>query len=131
MQYSVGVRDAGLNAKIAAVGPDAILKIWSGPKPANCVAADSGVALAVVALPTTWMAAASLGSITKTGTWEDIAADATGTAGHFRIYDSGETFCGIQGSVGLSGTDMVVDDVNLTIGQPFVVTSFTIIDNNG
>ncbi len=131
MQYSVAVRNAKLDAIEAQIGSSAILKIWSGLKPASCALSDSGVALAIVALPADWMAAAVSGSKSMLGTWEDTSADATGTAGHFRIYDSGGTICGIQGSVGTSSADMIVDSVNFTMGQPFTVTSFTITENNG
>lgn len=131
MQYSETVRNAKLDSIEDAIGASAILKIRTGPKPLNCAAADAGSVLATVALPADWMAAASSGSKSMSGTWEDTSADATGVAGHFRIYDSGETECGIQGTVGLSSADMIVDSINFSIGQPFTVTAFTIRDNNG
>lgn len=131
MQYSVAVRNAGLDARIAAIGPSPILKIRSGAVPANCAAADSGIVLATLSLPATWMAAASGGSISKSGTWQDLTADATGVAAHFRIYDSGGTICGIQGTVGASSANMIVSSTNLVMGQPFVVDTFTLRDNNG
>lgn len=131
MQYSVAVRNAGLDARVAAIGPSPILKIRSGAVPANCAAADSGIVLATLSLPATWMAAASGGSISKSGTWQDLTADATGVASHFRIYDSGGTICGIQGTVGASSANMIVSSTNLVMGQPFVVDTFTLRDNNG
>lgn len=131
MQYSVLVRNAKLDAIETAIGPDAILKVWSGGKPATCALADSGVALAIVQLPSDWMNAAASGSKSMAGTWQDISAEANGTAGYFRIYDSGGTICGIQGTVGISAADMIIDSINFTAGQPFSVTSFTLNDNNG
>ena len=79
------------------------------------------------------MAAASGGSKALSGTWQDLSADASGTAGHFRIYDSGGTVCHIQGTVTISGGggDMTVDNNVLASGQQFTVTSFTISDPNG
>jgi hypothetical protein len=76
------------------------------------------------------MAAASSGSKALSGTWQDASADATGTAAHFRVYDSGGSTCHIQGTVGTSGTDMIVDSVSFTAGQQFNVTSFTLTDGN-
>lgn len=130
LQYSMPVRNAKLDAIETAVGASAILKIRTGPLPASCAAADSGVVLASVALPVDWMAPAAGGSKGKAGTWEDTAADDTGIAAHFRVYDSGGATCHIQGTVAASGADMIVDDVNFNLGQAFVVNSFTISDNN-
>src|SRR5690349_16125987 len=110
LQYSVTVNNARLDAIESTVGTSAILKIRTGAPPATCAPADSGTVLATVNLPSDWMAAASSGSKAKSGTWQDTAADASGTAAHFRIYDSGGTTCHIQGTVGTSGTDMIVDN---------------------
>lgn len=130
LQYSTTVRNAKLDAIETAIGTSAILKIRTGSVPANCAAADSGTVLATVNLPSDWMAAASSGSKAKSGTWEDTSADASGTAAHFRVYDSGGSTCHIQGTVGTSGTDMIVDSTSFTAGQDFIVNTFTITDNN-
>jgi hypothetical protein len=42
-------------------------------------------------LPADWMAVAASGSKGLLGTWQDASADATGTAGHYRIKASGVT----------------------------------------
>jgi hypothetical protein len=76
------------------------------------------------------MAAAASGSKAKSGTWEDTAADNTGTAAHFRIYASDGTTPHLQGTVGVSGTDMTVDSTSFTAGQNFTVTGFTITAGN-
>lgn len=130
LQYSVSVRNAKLDAIETAISTSAIMKIRTGAVPANCAAADAGTVLATVALGSDWMAAASGGAKAKSGTWEDTSADASGTAAHFRIYASDGTTCHIQGTVGTSGTDMIVDSVSFTAGQSFTVNTFTITDNN-
>jgi hypothetical protein len=132
MQYSVTVRNARLDSVETAIGTSPILRIRSGAVPANCAAADTGTVLATVNLPSDWMAAASNGSKSMSGTWEDTSADATGMAGHFRIYDSGGTVCHIQGTVTITagGGDMIVDNTSFAVGQNFVVTSFTISSGN-
>ena len=78
------------------------------------------------------MAAASSGSKSKSGTWEDLSADATGTAGHFRLYDSAGTTCHLQGTVTATGGggDMEVSSTSFTAGQSFTVTTFTLTDGN-
>ena len=62
----------------------------------------------------------------------DASADATGTAAHFRLYDSAGTTCHLQGTVTATGGggDMTVDSVSFTAGQQFTVTSFTLTDGN-
>lgn len=128
LQFSTAVRNAMLDAIEAAAGTLAILMIRSGPPPANCGTADSGTVLATLALPSDYMAAASGGSKAKSGTWEDTAADATGTAAHFRLYASDGTTCHAQGTVTVTGGggDMEVNDPAFVAGSVFTVTTFTI-----
>jgi hypothetical protein len=130
VQYSTTVRNAKLDAVETAIGVSPTLKIFTGSKPAACATADSGTVLATLALPSDWMAAASGGSKAKSGTWQDLAADGSGTAGYYRIYDSGGT-CHMQGTCGLSAADMILDSIQFTASQQFSVTSFQINDNNG
>lgn len=132
LQLSTAVRNARLDSIESTIGTSAIMRIRSGAAPANCAAADSGTVLATLTLPSDWMAAASSGSKAKSGTWEDASADATGTAAHFRIYDSGGTVCHIQGTVTATGGggDMTVDNTSFASGQSFTVTSFTLTDGN-
>ena len=92
-QFSTTSRNAALDAIEAAIGTSAVLKIRTGAAPATCGTADSGTVLATMSLPSDWLAAASSGSKAKSGTWQDAAADAAGTAGHFRIYASDGTTC--------------------------------------
>lgn len=132
VQLSVAVRNARLDAIETSIGTSAVLKIRSGAAPANCGTADSGTVLATLNLPTDWMAAASSGSKSKSGTWEDLTADATGTAGHFRVYASDGTTCGIQGTVTATGGggDMTLDNTPIASGQAVSITTFTLTDAN-
>lgn len=132
LQYSTAVRNARLDVVESTIGTSAILKIRTGSAPANCAAADSGTVLATLNLPSDWMAAASSGTKSKSGTWEDSSADASGTAAHFRVYASDGTTCHMQGTVTVTGGggDMTVDSVSFTAGQTFTVTSFTLTAGN-
>jgi hypothetical protein len=132
MQYSVAVRNARLDVVETTVGASAILKVRTGAAPATCATADSGTVLATVNLPADWMANAVNGVKSMSGTWEDTAADAAGTAGHFRIYDPAGTVCHIQGTVSMSGGggDMVLDNTSFAAGQDFIVSSFTLTAGN-
>lgn len=132
IQLSTTVRNARLDQIESTIGATAVLKIFTGSAPANCGTADSGTVLATVTLPSDWMNAASGGSKTKLGTWEDTSADATGTAAHFRLYESTGTTCHLQGTVTATsgGGDMEVDNTSFASGQQFTVSSFTLTDGN-
>lgn len=125
-QFSVATRNAAIDAIETAIGSAPTLEIRSGTVPANAAAADSGTVLATMTLPADWMAAASAGVKTLLGTWQDLAADAAGTAGHFRIKVGATTH--IQGTVTLSGGggDMTVDNTNMAVGQQITITSFSL-----
>ena len=126
-QFSVAARNAALDAIETATGTAPTLTIRSGAAPTDCAVADSGTVLATLALPPDWMAVASGGSKGLAGTWQDIAADAAGTAGHFRI-KQGAT-CHLQGSVTASGGggDMTLNTASITVGQQVTITAFTLI----
>ena len=132
IQFSVEVRNARLDAIETAIGASAILCIRTGAAPASCATADSGTVLATLNLPADWMADAASGSKSMSGTWQDNSADASGVAGHFRIYDSTGTTCHMQGTVTATGGggDLQVDNVNFAVGQQFTITSFTLTDGN-
>lgn len=132
VQLSVTVRNARLDAIETAIGTSAVLKIRTGAAPATCATADSGTVLATLSLPSDWMAAASSGSKAKSGTWEDLTADNTGTAAHWRLYASDGTTCHAQGTVTATGGggDMTLDNTSISAGQAVSVTSFTLTDGN-
>jgi hypothetical protein len=132
LQFSTTVRNARLDAVETAIGTSAVLKIRTGAAPANCAAADSGTVLASLTLPSDWMSNAAAGAKALLGTWEDTSADNTGTAAHFRIYDSGGTTCHIQGTVTATGGggDMTLDNTSIASAQDVKVTSFTLTDGN-
>lgn len=132
IQYSTAVRNAQLDSFETTVGASAIMKIRSGAAPANCATADSGTVLATLNLPSDWMNAASGGTKTLLGTWQDSSADATGTAGHFRIYASDGTTCGMQGTVTATsgGGDLELQNTSIATGQAVTITAFTITAGN-
>ena len=92
--------------------------------------------MSTVNLPSDWLAAASSGSKAINGLWQDLSADGSGTAAHFRVYNSQATkdgtTCFIQGSVSGTGGggDMEVSSTTFTAGQSFTVNTFTLTDGN-
>jgi hypothetical protein len=125
-QFSVAARNAALDAIETAAGTAPTLTIRTGALPANCAAARTGTVLATLVLPSDWLTAASSGSKALSGTWQDAAADAAGTAAHFSI-DQGAT-CHIQGTVTATGGggDMTIDNTSLATGQQVTITAFNL-----
>lgn len=132
IQLSTAVRNARLDSIETTVGTSAIIRIRTGAAPANCGTADSGTVLAEITCPSDWLAAASGGTKSKNGTWQDLSADNTGTAAHFRLYDSAGTTCHMQGTVTATGGggDMEVSSTSFTAGQSFTISTFTLTDGN-
>ena len=132
LQESASVRNAKLDAIETTVGTSPILRFLTGSPPANCAAAETGTQLANMTLPSDWMAAASGGSKALSGTWQDSSADAGGTLGYWRLYDSGGSTCHMQGTVTATGGggDITVATTTISSGQPFQITSFTLTAGN-
>lgn len=125
LQYSVAVNNARLDAVETAAGVTAKLRIYSGAAPANCAAAATGTLLVEMTLPADWMAAASAGSKSKSGTWSGTGA-AAGTAGYFRIVDNAGTTAHIQGTCGQGAGDMSLDNTSIAVSQVVTVNTFTL-----
>lgn len=132
LQFSAAVRNARADAIESVIGASAILKIFTGAKPADCAAADSGTVLATMNLPADWMSSAASGVKSLLGSWQDSSADASGTAGYFRIYASNGTTCGLQGTVTATGGggDIQLSTVTIVAGQSITITNETITEGN-
>lgn len=126
----------GTNGVIAAL--DALLNtldsgflyIRTGAAPTRCEDADTGTLLATLSLNANAFAAATDGTDKATATANSItgeaSADATGVAGHFRAKTSGGTVV-IQGTVGTSGTDLIIDTTTINTGDTVNVTGSWIV----
>lgn len=132
VQLSAAVRNARLDAIETTIGTGAILKVRTGAQPATVATADSGTVLATLTLPSDWMNAASSGTKTLLGTWEDLTGDAGGTAAHFRLYASDGTTAHMQGTVTATGGggDLQLSSTSITTATSVTVTSFTLTDGN-
>jgi hypothetical protein len=131
IQLSVAVRNARLDVIETTIGTSPKLQIRTGAQPANCAAAASGSLLAEITCPSDWLAAASNGSKALSGSWT-VSASGTGTAAHYRIYDSTGTTCHEQGSVTVTGGggDIELDNVSINSGQTVTITGKTQTDAN-
>jgi hypothetical protein len=132
VQKSTTLRNALLDLNESHIGASPILEIRTGAQPANAAAASSGTLLVQMTLPSDYMAAASGGTKAKSGTWEDPVANATGSPGHWRLFDSGGTTCHMQGSASGpgGGGNLEVSAATITSGQPVTVSAFTWTEGN-
>jgi len=128
IQLSTTVRNAMLDQIESTIGTSSILKIISGSAPADCSVGTTGTVLATLNLPSDWLAAAASGAKSKSGTWQDASADAAGTAGYYRVFDSSGVTCHLQGTVTATGGggDLTLDNTNIAAGQLVTITSFTL-----
>jgi hypothetical protein len=127
---SSALRDALATA--ADIFNSGVLEIRSGAAPGPN-AAESGTLLASITLPADAFTGPSTGVLTKAGTWEDTSADATGTAAHFRIKQSGDTGGAtgstderIEGTVGQGSGDLSLDNTSIAAAQTVTITAFTV-----
>ncbi len=132
MQFSSAVRTARNDVTETTIGTSPQLVLLTGSQPANPAASETGTRVAVMTLPSDWMANAVAGVKAKAGTWQDAAADAGGTVAYFRVYDSAGTTCHIQGSVTITGGggEITLDNNVVVLGQQVTITSFTITEGN-
>jgi hypothetical protein len=117
--YTTAVKNARLDAVTTAAGTTAVLEIGTSAM---------GTVLATIALGNPIAAAASGAVLTLSGfPRSDTSADNTGTAAAARIRTaSGGTDIITGLTVGLSGSDINVDSVNITAGQTVRIDSATI-----
>lgn len=131
IQYSVTLNNAKLDQVETVLGTAAILRIYTGAMPATCATAASGTKLTEDSLPSDWMAAASGAAKAKSGTWT-LNGVAAGTAGYFRLLDSGLAATHMQGTVTATGGggDMTLDNAVIAVSQVITVNTFTITAGN-
>lgn len=131
VRHHVNVRNARLDAIETTLGTSPILELRSGARPTNITDADTGTLLASITLPSDWAAAASGGTKSFLGTWQDLTADNTGTFGHYRLKTSGGV-CYEDGTVSGpgGGGDIVMDSATVTAGQQVSITSFSKTEGN-
>lgn len=129
-RYSTDLRDAQQDALIAEVGAGALIRIFTGAQPASVATAASGTLLGTLTGGSPFAPASSGGVVTANAVTGDSAADATGTAGWFRIFQADGTTAVIDGECGTSGTEMVMPSTSVTAGEPINITAITITRGN-
>lgn len=124
MKTSIVARNAQLNA-LAPLANDGYLRMYTGSQPATPETAASGTLLAELRLAATAFGAAAAGVITANAITADSAANASGDAGWFRVYQSDGATALWDGSVGTSGADLNLNAAAIAAGANVSVSSLT------
>lgn len=128
--FPVLVRNALLDALTTYAGSGAILKIFSGTRPATGGAETTK--LAQLTFSGNIAGAASAGALTLNIPPSDTSADATGTASWARITKADGTTVVTDMSVSATGGggDLQLDSTSITLGGTVAITSGTITAGN-
>jgi len=119
--------------KIDAGASPGYVEVRTGTQPANLGIAATGTLLATLLLsdPAFGDAVDDSGSAKATAnSVTSDAADASGTAGYARAYDSDDTPC-LDGSVGVSGCDFNFTSIEFQAGAEVFLTSWTVTMSEG
>ena len=98
-----------------------VLEIRTGTQPAAATDAATGTLLVSITLPADAFGAVSNGAMSRNGTWQGTAV-ASGTAGYFRLRNSGDTVR-IDGAV---GAELTLDNTSISNGGTVTINTATI-----
>lgn len=127
---------AALDAMTALLGTAGKIEIRTGAPPATSLTADSGTLLAELPMSNPAFGAATAAEAngkalaTANAITTDASANATGTAGHFRMKTSGGVTI-FQGTCGTSSADLIFNTVSITLADVVAITAFLIRLANG
>lgn len=133
--YSDAAAKAAVDAMVALLN-SGTLEIYDGSQPADAnTAITSQNLLGTFTFGSTAFAASSASgtapnraAVATANSITDVSASATGTAAWFRAKRSSGNGSGaiMDGTVGVSGTDLIMTDVSLTSGETMHVASLTV-----
>lgn len=108
-----------------------VIDIRTGAQPADPDTAATGTLLATLTFSDPAFGAATDGNpgglLTASAITSDTSADATGTAGYFRIRATGTGADDVaDGECGTSGSDLNFNTTSITAGSTVAITSFTV-----
>jgi len=135
MSLSPKRSNTAVSAAADAVCPllnNGYLRIYDGSKPNDAnTAITSQVLLAELRFNATAFGSASNGVATANAITADSSANASGTATWFRALKSDGTTVVMDGSVGTSSADLVMNSVSISSGAQVSVSAFTYTENPG
>lgn len=133
LKYSASLKNGQQDAITTKLGASALLLIYAGAQPATPdTAIGAQVLLATLTCNATFAAAAAGGVLTL-----NAIASGTGTAGagvgttatFFRLTTSASV-AQIDGTIGVSGSDINLNNTSIATGQTVSITSATLTNGN-
>ena len=129
-KISTAARNAACDAIVDLVdgGTGAgYVEVRTGAPPTNPGSASTGTLLATCTMSDPAFGAAATGVATASSITSDTSADATGDAGHFRVYDS-DANCIFQGTAGeaADSADMTFDNKSIVATGQVAISSMTV-----
>jgi hypothetical protein len=110
---------------IDAGTPPGTIAIRTGAQPTNVSDADTGTLLGTLTFSTTAFGSAASGTATAAAITSDTSADASGTAGHFRIKNAAGTVIA-DGTCGQGSGDLSFNNSVIVAGGTIAISSFTV-----
>lgn len=128
LKFPAAFRTTRAGTITTRAGNGALLRIYSGTRPADADTAPSGTLLAELTCGTPFAPGASSGVLTANAITQDSSANNSGTATWFRLLDSAGTTTVTDGDVTATGGggDLQLVTTTVVAGQPVQVTSFVI-----
>lgn len=132
LRYSATARTNQMSSLNTDIGTNAYIRIYTGAQPANVAAAVTGTLLAELRGNAAGFGSAAAGALTAAAITEDSSADATGTAGWFRIFKSDGTTAVVDGACSAvgGGGEMEMVTTTITATQPVRCTSLVLTASN-
>lgn len=130
LKYSAALKNARLDQITSRVGTSGLLRLYDGSQPASPdTAVSTQTKLAELTCNATAFAGSATSGVLTANAISNANAVASGTASWFRLCKSDGTPV-IDGTVGTSGTDLIVDNTSINSGQQVSVTSLTVTSGN-
>lgn len=126
-RLSTASRNASTDAivDLLDVGGTGTIRIRTSTQPTNVGDADTGTLLGTLTCAATAFGSSSTGTATAAAITSDTSADASGTAGHFRMYNGGGTIHS-DGTCGQGTGDLSFDNSVIVAGGTIAISSFTV-----
>jgi hypothetical protein len=128
LKFPAAFRTTRAGTITTRAGNGALLRIYSGTRPADADTAPAGTLLAELTCGTPFAPAASSGVLTANAITQDSSANNSGTASWFRLVDSAGSTTVTDGDVTATGGggDLQLVTTSIVATQPVQVTSFVI-----
>lgn len=118
-------RNASLNAMVTRLA-SGLIRIYTGSQPATPETAASGTLLGTLTFGST-AGDVSAGVMTARAITQDSSADASGTAGWFRVLQSDGSTVEFDGACGESGSgaECIMNETDIVAGGVISITALT------